>query len=146
MKAVRNVLYNFDLFTVDVAEGRLWRGREMVALTPKAFDTLLVLLAHRGNVVNKDTLLDEVWKDTFVEESTLAQNISTLRKALGTLPGGGQFIETVPRRGYRFTADVKEIIGEDEIIVVRRRVRTQISTEREESSMIVRRAGHSLEW
>ena len=133
MKAAMRVIYSFDSFTVDVDEGRLWLGDQPVALTPKAFDTLLVLLAHNGMLVNKDTLLDEVWKDTFVEESTLAQNISTLRKALGTGLDGRQFIETIPRRGYRFNGDVRKIVGEDEIVVVRRSVRTRISTERVES-------------
>ncbi len=133
MKAAMRVIYSFDSFTVDVDEGRLWLGDQPVSLTPKAFDTLLVLLENNGNLVNKDTLLDEVWKDTFVEESTLAQNISTLRKALGTGLDGRQFIETIPRRGYRFNGDVRKIVGEDEVVVVRRSVRTSISTERVES-------------
>ena len=99
---------------MDVLERRLWRGDEVVALTPKAFDTLLVLLENKGRIVNKDVLLDEVWKNTFVEEATLAQNVSTIRKALGTLPDGTQFIETVPRRGYRFLCEVSESASDEE--------------------------------
>lgn len=129
MKTTRNVLYSFDQYTVDTDERRLWRNKELISLTPKAFDTLLVLIINKGKIVDKDFLLNEVWQDTFVEESTVAQNISTIRKALGTSTDGGQFIETIPRRGYRFLVDVREIIGDEEIILVERRMRTQISTE-----------------
>jgi DNA-binding winged helix-turn-helix (wHTH) protein/Tol biopolymer transport system component len=131
MKPFKNIVYSFDSFTLDVMERRLWKGNEPVALTPKAFDTLLVLLEHKGKIVAKDQLLDEVWKDTFVEESTLAQNISTLRKALGQLSDGTQFIETVPRRGYRFLAAVNESATDEEIIVVERRHKTEISAQQQ---------------
>ena len=131
MKPVKNIVYSFDSFTLDVMERRLWKGNEPVALTPKAFDTLLVLLEHKGKIVAKDQLLDEVWKDTFVEESTLAQNISTLRKVLGQLSDGTQFIETVPRRGYRFLPAVNESATDEEIIVVERRHRTEISAQQQ---------------
>lgn len=107
----------------------MWRDDSLVSLTPKAFETLVVLVANRGRVVEKNILLDTVWADTFVEEGTLAQNIMTLRKALGTLENGNQFIETVPRTGYRFIADVKEIISDDEIIILERRVKSQITAE-----------------
>ena len=129
MKPTKSIVYSFDSFTMDVLERRLWRDSELVSLTPKAFDTLLVLLEHKGRIVEKDALLDQVWKDTFVEESTLAQNISTIRKALGTLPDGSQFIETVPRRGYRFLRPVSETASDEEIIVVERHHRTEISAE-----------------
>jgi TolB-like protein/DNA-binding winged helix-turn-helix (wHTH) protein/Tfp pilus assembly protein PilF len=75
-------------------------------LTPKALDTLLVLVERNGHVLEKDEILKHVWPDTFVEEGTLAQNISTLRKALGEDSHGHTYIETVPRRGYRFVAPV----------------------------------------
>ena len=129
MKPTKSIVYSFDSFTMDVLERRLWRGDELVALTPKAFDTLLVLLENKGRIVDKDVLLDQVWRDTFVEESTLAQNISTIRKALGTLPDGSSFIETVPRRGYRFLRQVNETASDEEIIVVQRHQRTEISAE-----------------
>lgn len=127
-------LYRFNDYLVEAGKGCLWRNDELVSLTPKAFETLVVLLKHRGHVVEKDVLLSEIWADTFVEEATLAQNISTLRKALGTLEGGKQFIETIPRRGYRFVADVKEIIGDEELVIFERRVRTQITAEHEKIS------------
>jgi len=78
----------------------------IIPLTPKAAETLLVLLENAGHVVVKETLLQRVWPDTFVEESTLAQNILTLRKALGKQPTGHDYIGTVPKRGYRFEASV----------------------------------------
>lgn len=105
-------LYEFAGFQVEVNERRLKRGQEIVPLTPKAFDTLLVLLRHTGKIVEKDTLLKEVWTDTFVSEATLAQNISTLRKALVTNGNNELLIETVPSRGYRFKAEVREILRE----------------------------------
>lgn len=122
-------LYEFDEFRVDAGRKCLWHADQLVSLTPKAFETLLALLRHRGEVVGKDVLLDEVWADTFVEESTLSQNILTLRKALGAFEKDKQFIVTVPRRGYRFVAEVREIVGDEEFFVVEKRTRTHIVAE-----------------
>ena len=96
-------LIRFGTFQVDPRERVLLEDGRPVALTPKALETLLVLLKHHGHVVSKADLLKTVWPDTFVEEGVLAQNILTLRKALGN----PDWIENVPRRGYRFTAPVK---------------------------------------
>ena len=104
-----NRLYEFGPFRLDVDERVLLRDEQTVPLTPKAFDTLVVLIQNNGHVLEKEELLKAVWPDTFVEEATLAQNIFTLRKALGKEP---QYIETIPKRGYRFTAQVREISGE----------------------------------
>src|SRR5580700_8991792 len=93
----------FGAFEVNVGERVLLEGGRPVPLTPKALETLLVLLRHHGHVVSKAELLKTVWPDTFVEEGVLAQNILTLRKALGN----PEWIENVPKRGYRFTAPVK---------------------------------------
>lgn len=109
-------LYQFEEFSLDVSQKCLWRTGALVSLTPKAFETLLVLVKNSGALVEKNTLLNEVWADTFVEEATLAQNISTLRKVLGASPEK-QFIETVPRRGYRFVAEVKKITDAEQIFV-----------------------------
>ncbi len=125
-------LYDFEGFRVDTEQKCLWRGEDIVSLTPKAFDTLLVLIENKGDVVSKDFILDEVWKDTFVEESTLAQNISTLRKTLAKYEGGKEFIVTIPRRGYRFVADVTEILADEEVLVVEKHSVTHIVAEREE--------------
>jgi DNA-binding winged helix-turn-helix (wHTH) protein len=84
-----------------------------VPLTPKAFETLLVLVESAGHILEKDDLLKRVWPDTFVEEGTLARNISTLRKALGDDPEGETYIETVPRRGYCLVAAVQQVPYEE---------------------------------
>ena len=102
-------LYEFGCFRLDPAEHLLLRDGEVVALTPKAFDLLLVLVNHQGHLLGKDELMRELWPDSFVEEGNLADNISRLRKALGESAGGQRFIETVPKRGYRFVAPVREV-------------------------------------
>jgi TolB-like protein/DNA-binding winged helix-turn-helix (wHTH) protein/Tfp pilus assembly protein PilF len=86
----------------------LLREGELVPLTPKVFDILITLVENSGQVVAKDDLMKRVWPSTYVEEGNLTQNISLLRKALGETPGGSQFIETVPRRGYRFVAQTNQ--------------------------------------
>src|ERR1044071_6289661 len=103
-----NSSYEFGRFRLKIAERVLLREGELVPLTPKVFDILVTLVEHGGQVVAKDDLMKRVWPNTFVEEGNLTQNISLLRKALGESPGGVQFIETVPRRGYRFVADTNQ--------------------------------------
>src|SRR5215204_6490132 len=100
--------YEFGRFRLKTAERVLLREGELVPLTPKVFDILVTLVEHGGQVVAKDDLMKRVWPNTFVEEGNLTQNISLLRKALGESPGGIQFIETVPRRGYRFVAQTNQ--------------------------------------
>jgi DNA-binding winged helix-turn-helix (wHTH) protein len=100
-------IYRFGLFRLDATERQLWGASGVVPLTPKAFDTLLILVEQSGHVLSKEELMERVWPDSFVEENNLAQNISMLRKALGE-GGGEKFIETVPKRGYRFVAHVTE--------------------------------------
>jgi DNA-binding winged helix-turn-helix (wHTH) protein/TolB-like protein/Tfp pilus assembly protein PilF len=99
--------YTFGAFRLDPLEKVLFRGNDPAPLTPKAVETLLVLVERHGHVVTKDELIRIVWPDTFVEENNLAQNISMLRRVLGE-SGGPQFIETVPKRGYRFVGPVVE--------------------------------------
>jgi len=108
-----NYSYEFGRFRLKVAERVLLRDGELVPLTPKVFDILVTLVEHGGQVVAKDDLMKRVWPNTFVEEGNLTQNISLLRKALGETPGGVQFIETVPRRGYRFVAETSESWHDD---------------------------------
>ncbi|HJQ69577.1 MAG TPA: winged helix-turn-helix domain-containing protein [Blastocatellia bacterium] len=107
-----NHLYEFGPYRLDPAERLLLRDGQAVQLTAKAFDTLLVLVENSGRVVKKDFLLEQVWSDTVVEESTLAQNIFTLRKTLGDDSQENRFIETVPRQGYRFVSEVRELAEE----------------------------------
>jgi TolB-like protein/DNA-binding winged helix-turn-helix (wHTH) protein/Tfp pilus assembly protein PilF len=102
----------FGPFRIDAEDRILWRDDKEVPLTRKAAETLLFLLENAGHVVEKEALLTHVWPDTFVEESTLAQNILTLRKTLGKQSNGQEYIGTVPKRGYRFEAAVaKEAEG-----------------------------------
>ena len=105
-------LYEFGEFRVNVAERLLQRSGKDVSLPPKAFDLLLALLVRHGQVVTKDQLMNEVWPDTVVEETNLKVYVSTLRKALGEDGEGAKFIETLPRRGYRFAVPVTEIFPE----------------------------------
>ena len=92
-------IYEFGPFRLEPNERKLLRGSEIVELTPKAFDTLLVLVRNSGHLLEKDELISTLWPDSFVEEGSLSNNIFLLRKALGEDPA---YIETVPRRGYRF--------------------------------------------
>jgi len=126
--------YLFGPFLIDTREGTLLRDGLPVPLTPKAFDTLVALVAQSGHVIGKDELLQQVWPDSFVEENNLSQNISLLRKVLGE--GGEKYIETVPRRGYRFSAAVttQHDAGEtsSSALFVRERTRTRIIVEEED--------------
>jgi eukaryotic-like serine/threonine-protein kinase len=98
--------YRFGPFQLDVRERRLSRGSELIPLRLKVFDTLRVLVENAGRLVTKQELLDTVWPDAAVEENNLNHNVSVLRKALGEKATGQQYIETVPRVGYRFVAAV----------------------------------------
>ena len=102
--------FEFDAFRVEVEDRRLLRHGKPVMLTPKAFDILLALVGHSGRTVEKNDLMDEVWSDTFVEEGNLNRHVSTLRKILGDDPHEQRFIKTIPKHGYRFTADVREVV------------------------------------
>ena len=102
------VFYEFGPFRLDASERVLLHSGERVALTPKVFDTLLALVQSSGKLVEKDALMRLVWPDTaFVEEGNLANNVFVLRKALGET-ADQRYIETVPKRGYRFVAEVRQ--------------------------------------
>jgi DNA-binding winged helix-turn-helix (wHTH) protein/tetratricopeptide (TPR) repeat protein/TolB-like protein len=102
-------LYEFGGYRVDPVRRRLMRGSEQVPLTPKAFSILLILLEKRGDVVEKEELIQAVWPDTYVTEANLTQNVSSLRKALGERANDHRFVVTVPGRGYSFVAEVVEV-------------------------------------
>lgn len=104
----RSSAYEFGPYRLELSTHRLLRNREPIPLTPKAFDTLLALIERRDRVVDKAELMRLVWPDSFVEEANLSQTIFVLRKTLGEGPDGRPFIDTVPRRGYRFGAEVRE--------------------------------------
>jgi Tol biopolymer transport system component/DNA-binding winged helix-turn-helix (wHTH) protein len=103
--------YEFGPFRVDTVKYVLTRDGEVVPLNLKAFEILLALIQHRGQVLEKNELLQRVWPDTVVEENNLARNISALRKALDEQPNEHHYILTVPGRGYRFVASVREVNG-----------------------------------
>ncbi len=99
--------YEFGSYRLDVPGGTLFREGNRVALPPKAAELLVTLVEAAGSVLTREQLLMQVWSGTVVEEGSLSSHISMLRKALGTAPNGQDFIETLPKRGYRFAADVK---------------------------------------
>lgn len=100
--------YRFEGFTLDPAERLLLRDGKQVSLTPKCFSLLVVLVENSGHVLEKEELLEKVWPNQFVEESNLSFNISALRRALGENHDKHHFIETVPKKGFRFIAPVVE--------------------------------------
>jgi DNA-binding winged helix-turn-helix (wHTH) protein/TolB-like protein/tetratricopeptide (TPR) repeat protein len=101
--------YEFGPFRLNATERLLLRDFEVVPLTPKVFDLLLVLVENTGHVLEKTDLMEHLWPDSFVEESSLTQNISLLRRALAEGGVENNYIETIPKRGYRFVAAVREI-------------------------------------
>jgi TolB-like protein/DNA-binding winged helix-turn-helix (wHTH) protein/Tfp pilus assembly protein PilF len=101
--------YEFGSFRLDAAARILFHNNKVVSLTPKVVELLLVLIEKNGQVLSKEELFKAVWPDSFVEESNLTSNISILRKQLGTRPEGGDYIETIPKRGYRFVASVTQV-------------------------------------
>jgi Tol biopolymer transport system component/DNA-binding winged helix-turn-helix (wHTH) protein len=118
----------FGPFRLDVSEQVLLRDGRKVRLTPKVLSVLHVLVEHRGRLVDKETLLQTVWADSFVEEGALNRSVSVLRKALGDTALESQYIETVPKRGYRFIAAVTEVAdgtGEPAIASETRALRTK---------------------
>src|ERR1051325_752302 len=103
----KNLSYDFGPFRFDVPLRVLTREGEVISLGDKAVEVLLLLLQNAGNLVGKENLMKEVWPDSFVEDSNLTQNIHTLRRVLGDDRVSARYIETVPRRGYRFVAEVR---------------------------------------
>ncbi|HEU5132514.1 MAG TPA: alpha/beta fold hydrolase [Pyrinomonadaceae bacterium] len=129
--------YSFGAFRVDAHERLLFKGDREIPLTPKVFDTLLALIENSSHVLTKKELMQKVWPDSFVEENNLAQNISILRKALGKDPQGEQYIQTVPKRGYRFVADVSTA-GDEEHVIVHERARARIVFEHDDEEIDAR--------
>jgi TolB-like protein/DNA-binding winged helix-turn-helix (wHTH) protein/Tfp pilus assembly protein PilF len=108
----RKDFYKFGPFCLDPVKRRLLRDGELLKLTPKAFETLLVLVEQRGKTVEKDELLNKVWAGTVVEENNLNQCITALRKSLGDSREKSEYISTIPGVGYRFVAEVEAATGE----------------------------------
>jgi Tol biopolymer transport system component/DNA-binding winged helix-turn-helix (wHTH) protein len=109
MRQLVKHFYEFGDFQIDVNNQLLLRAGEVVALNPKTFDLLLALILKQGDVATKDQLLKTVWKDTVVEEANLSHHVHILRRALEEDTNGHRYIETIPKRGYRFVAAVREV-------------------------------------
>jgi DNA-binding winged helix-turn-helix (wHTH) protein len=108
------LLYEFGRFRLDPGQRLLLCEGKPVSLSPKAFELLLVLIQSGGRLLAKDDLMRRLWPDSFVEEANLTVNISALRKTLGDTLDGQEFIETVPKHGYRFIAPVTELLEESQ--------------------------------
>src|SRR2546427_10248618 len=130
-------IYEFGPFRVDPVNHRLLRQGVVVPLAPKAFEVLLVLLEHRGRVVEKDELMEQLWPDSVVEEANLTVHISALRRVLGDAPNQHRYITTIPGRGYRFAAEAKECEVERMEVTVRERISASLVMEEEEETQPV---------
>jgi eukaryotic-like serine/threonine-protein kinase len=129
MNADAKVVYEFGPFRMDPDKQVLLRDGQLIAVTPKAFETLLVLVRRGREVVSKEELLKEVWPDSFVEEANLSQHIFKLRKALGDSLEGERYIVTLPGRGYRFAVPVRTITEGGDVLIAQMRSRAQIVIE-----------------
>src|SRR5688572_13645194 len=117
MSDVPKELLRFGPFTLDLSDRLLWRGGELVPLTPKAFDLLVVLVQNPGRVLSKSDLIERVWPDAVVEEANLSNQVYRLRTVLGDGDGEASYIDTLSRRGYRFVAPVTRVVSEDAVPV-----------------------------
>jgi DNA-binding winged helix-turn-helix (wHTH) protein len=131
-----NEVYKFGSFKIDARERLLSRNGEPIAVTPKPFDTLLVLVRNSGHLMLKDELMKAVWPDSFVEEVNLSQNVCALRRALGDTAHESRYIATVPGMGYRFVAEVQTDqsgVDEQRSLVVEQDSTSQIAFEQTRS-------------
>jgi len=117
--------YEFGPFRLDPNRHRLFRGDEVVALSPKAIQTLILLVENRGKLLERETLMDALWPHVIVEDANLTVAVSQLRKALNQNGDNAEFIETIPRVGYRFVADICEVIEEPAPLILEERTRLQ---------------------
>ena len=134
MTKLSKASYEFGAFRLDAGERMLLRDGKPVQVAPKVFDTLLALVENSGRLVDKDELMTRLWPDTFVEEATLARNISDLRKALGESSGDYKYIDTVPKSGYRFVAKVSQLADEAPELIIQRHIRSRVVIEEETDS------------
>jgi DNA-binding winged helix-turn-helix (wHTH) protein/TolB-like protein/Tfp pilus assembly protein PilF len=123
--------YDFGPFRFDPEKQRLLRDGNLVSLKPKAMDALLVLVQNKGKLLEREALMQAVWADSFVEDANLTVAISSLRKALGQNGETAEYIETIPRVGYRFVAEVKEVWETPAPLIVEKHTRSQTVIEEE---------------
>src|SRR5436309_11753828 len=126
--------YEFSSFRLDAVKRVLSMDGKPLPLTAKVFDTLLVLVERRGQVVEKGELMKLLWPDSFVEEANLTQNVSLLRKLLKESPNDHRYIVTVPGRGYRFVAEVSESGDEEIQLIVEERTKAHIVVNEEDNA------------
>src|SRR5438876_748361 len=117
--------YEFGPFRLDPNRHRLFCGDEVVALSPKAIQTLILLVENRGKLLERETLMDALWPHVIVEDANLTVAVSQLRKALNQNGDNAEFIETIPRVGYRFVANVCEVIEEPAPLILQERTPLQ---------------------
>jgi DNA-binding winged helix-turn-helix (wHTH) protein/tetratricopeptide (TPR) repeat protein len=134
MATAPKFVYEFGPFRIDPDKQLLLRENQPVAITPKAFEILLILARRSREVVSKDELMNAVWPDAFVEEANLSQNIFMLRKALGDTPEDRHYIVTLPGRGYRFAADVHTVTQDAQDLLIESHLRAQIVVEQAASA------------
>lgn len=141
MRGQAKRIYEFGPFRLHEREGVLLRDDRPVPLTPKVFEMLLLLVENRGHLVLKEEIMSRLWPNSFVEEVNVNRNISTLRRALADSPNDPVYIETAPKRGYRFVASVVEVEMDEADLILERRTSAQIITEEEEE---IADAGQSI--
>ena len=141
MNCPEKLIFEFGPFSLDAAEHTLRRDGRKVPLRPKVFDILLVLVERRGRLVGKDELMQLVWAEQYVEEGNLNKTVSLLRLALGEGGDGGGYIETVPKRGFRFVAEVRAVNGGRAETVVETHARADLAVEEEAVTEAARAAG-----
>jgi|SRR5579859_616674 len=103
------LLYEFGAFRIDISQRLLTHNEEPLPITPKSFDALVLFVQNSGRLLEKEELMKTLWPESFVEEGNLSQNVFVLRKILGQDQTGASFIQTIPRRGYKFVAPVRQI-------------------------------------
>src|SRR5262245_16252128 len=129
--------YEFGPFQLDPNRHRLFRGDEIVALSPKAIQTLILLVENRGKLLERETLMDALWPHVIVEDANLTVAVSQLRKALNQNGDNAEFIETIPRVGYRFVADIYEVIREPAPLIPEERKRLQPIADHSEANRTI---------
>lgn len=138
--------YEFGPFRVDVANLLLFRDGQPLSLAPKAVETLIALVQHGGQLMKKDDLIRIVWSDRIVDESNLSQNIYLLRKTLGDGSNGQNYIETVPRRGYRFVGEVRDCNANGTDLIIAGRTDLQRAFESHDVGIIEQSDSRSLNY
>lgn len=123
--------YEFGEFRLDEEKHRLLRDGEPLHLSPKSFEALVVLVKNAGTLLEREALLQAVWPDTFVEDANLTVAISNLRKTLGQHGESAEYIETIPRVGYRFVADVREAYEEPKALIIEKHTQSRTVIEEE---------------